>query len=180
MTPHPRARRPGFTLLELMIAVAISAVLGAIATPSFTGLIARQRLQGAAHHLQADIAMARFEAGRRGQTVHLIFQPGPQWCYMLSTGGGTDCRQARGTHDSAVIKVVSVLDHPGVTLLDASAMALDARTGSSLQAPGQARFSSSDGQQLRVRLGRLGHASLCAPTAPVAGTPPCPTEAPAL
>ena len=167
-------RRPGFTLLELVVALAIAAVLGAIATPSFGGLLARQRLQAAAHHLQADIALARHEANRRGLTVHLMFQPGPRWCYALSTGVGIDCRQAVVSPGSGVVKVVNAADHPGITLLDAAAMAMDGRNGTSLLADGHARFASGEGQQLQVRLGPLGRANLCAPAAPMAGTAPCP------
>ena len=166
--------RTGFTLLELVVALAIAAVLGAIATPGFSGLMARQRLQAAAHHLQADIALARHEANRRGLTVHLMFQPGPRWCYALSAGVGTDCRQAAVLPGGGVIKVVNAADHPGITLLAAAAMALDGRSGTSLLADGHARFASGEGQQLQVRLGPLGRASLCTPAAPIAGTPPCP------
>lgn len=172
-TTHATAHA-GFTLLELVVALAIAAVLGAIATPSFTGLIARQRLQAVVHHLQADISMARQEANRRGVTVHLMFQPGPRWCYALSAGVGTDCRQAAVVPGGGVIKVVNAADHPGITLLEAAAMAMDGRSGTSLLADGHASFVSAEGQQLQVRLGPLGRASLCAPAARVAGTPPCP------
>ena len=176
----PARRRSGFTLLELAVVLAITIVLGAVAVPSFSGLVARQRLKSVAHGLQADIALARQEAGRRGMAVHLMFHPGPQWCYGLSAGIGVDCRQAHAAPGNGVIKVVRGADHAGTTLLEASAMAIDPRSGSSLLAEGHARFASPQaGQQLQVQLGRLGRASVCAPAAPVPSTPACPSAAPA-
>lgn len=173
-------RPSGFTLLEVAVVMAVTVVLAAAATPSFSALVARQRLQSTAHGLQADIALARQEAGRRGLPVHLMFQPGTQWCYALTEGVGIDCRQAVVAPGSGVIKIVRAPDHPGITLLDASAMAMDGHSGTSLLAEGQARFASPQtGQQLKVRLGPMGRASICAPSAPVTGTPPCPAPGPA-
>jgi type IV fimbrial biogenesis protein FimT len=175
--PRHRLRSAGFTLLELVIALTIVGMLGAMALPSFASLVARQRLHAAAHHLQADIAQARQEAGKRAQPVHLVFQLGTQWCYALSAGIGIDCRQAVVAPGNGVIKVVRAADHPGVLLLEATAMALDGRSGGSLTGPGHARFASSEGQLLQVRLGQLGRASVCAPAAKVAGIAACPAAA---
>jgi prepilin-type N-terminal cleavage/methylation domain-containing protein len=167
-------RRPGFTLLELMVALAITAILGALATPSFSGLVARHRLQAAAHNLQADLVLARLEATRRGLTVHLSFQPGAQWCYALSAGTPVDCRHASApAPGSPLIRVVRGADQPGIALINATPMALDASASATLQAVGQARFGNAEGQQLQVQLGRLGRASLCAPGLPVSGAPAC-------
>jgi hypothetical protein len=71
-------------------------------------------------------------------------------------------------------------DQPGVQLLLATPMSIDGRTGGSLRTDGLARFASAEGQQLQVRLGALGHASVCAPAGAVAGTPPCPASPPGL
>ncbi len=170
------ARRPapGFTLLELAITLAIVAILAAMTVPTFGSLVARQRLHAAAEHLRADIALARQEAGRRAQPVHLVFQPGSRWCYAIGTGPLGDCLQAATAPGSGLIKVVRGADQPGVQLLLATPMTLDGRTGGSLRAEGLARFASAEGQQLQVRLSALGHASLCAPSAAVAGMPRCP------
>ena len=169
---RPAARRPGFTLLELMITLA---VLGAMATPSFSAMIDRQRLQAAAHHLQADIALARHESAKRRQAVHLRFQPGTAWCYALSTGATVDCRQPASAALPGVIKLVRGSESAGVRLLQADAMVFQADNDAGLQAlqAGQASFSSREGLQLRLRLGPMGRASLCAPAGQLPGTPPC-------
>jgi len=167
----------GFTLLELAIALAITALLAAMAVPVFSSLVARQRLQATVEHLRADIALARQEAGRRALPVHLVFQPGSNWCYTLGTGAPADCRQpVQPGPGNGLIKVVQGRDQPGVQLLLARAMTLDSRTGASARTDGMARFVSAEGQQLQVRLGRLGHASVCAPDATVTGTPACPAN----
>ncbi|MES2717902.1 MAG: GspH/FimT family pseudopilin [Pseudomonadota bacterium] len=170
----------GFTLLELTIALAIAAVLAAMTVPSFASLVARQRLQSVVENLRADVALARQEASRRAMPVHLVFQTGNPWCYAIGTGVVGDCRQAtQPGAGNGLIKVVQGRDQPGVQLLLATPMALDSRTGASLHGDGMARFASAEGQQLQLRLGRLGHASVCAPAAAVAGTPACPADMPA-
>lgn len=61
----------GFTLIELMVTVALLAILAAMAAPSFTNLINSNRLAGAANDVVAALQMARMEAIRRGESVVL-------------------------------------------------------------------------------------------------------------
>lgn len=166
-------RATGFTLLELVIALAIVAILTAMSVPTFASLVARQRLQAAVQNLRADIALARQEAGRRGQPVHLSFSPGSRWCYAIGTVVLADCQQAAAAPGNGLVKVVRGTDHPGVQLLQATPMALTSRTGGSLLGEGMARFASAEGQQLQLRLGPLGNTSVCAPAAVVAGVAAC-------
>lgn len=63
------ARQPGFTLVELMVTVAVLAILVGIATPSFTGVINSNRLTSQANSFMADLQLARSEAVRRNRTV---------------------------------------------------------------------------------------------------------------
>lgn len=64
-------RCAGFTLIELMVTVAMLAVLAALATPSFRELIEAQRLRDTAFGLVSDLTLARSEAIKRGGNVAL-------------------------------------------------------------------------------------------------------------
>lgn len=71
---HPMPRRPaarGFTLIELMITVAILVILAAVATPSMTKLIATQRVKSAAGDLHMALLKTRSEAIKRNAAVTL-------------------------------------------------------------------------------------------------------------
>ena len=59
----------GFTLLELMTALAVGAVLIAVGVPAMRDLTIQQRITGAAQDLRIDLALARNEAVTRATTV---------------------------------------------------------------------------------------------------------------
>lgn len=59
----------GVTLVELMVVVAIAAILATIAIPSFTDALERRRLEGAANELSADLQYARSQAVADNVTV---------------------------------------------------------------------------------------------------------------
>ena len=56
----------GFSLLELMVVVAIVAILAGLATPSFIELLRSNRLASASSALQVSLNLARSEAVKRG------------------------------------------------------------------------------------------------------------------
>lgn len=59
----------GFTLIELLVVMTISAILLAIAVPSFQSSIASMRATEAANSLLSSLELARSEAMRRGVNV---------------------------------------------------------------------------------------------------------------
>lgn len=67
-----KPRQAAFTLIELMATVAIAAILLGIAAPSFLGMIARQRIEGAANELAVHLRHEAAEAVNRNASVSLV------------------------------------------------------------------------------------------------------------
>lgn len=75
------ARSRGFTLVELMVTIAVAAILLALATPSFADFLQRYRLRGAADDVASLVANARAEALMRNRDVSVVFTgTGATWC----------------------------------------------------------------------------------------------------
>jgi len=70
VTDHKCAHK-GFTLLELMIVIAIVAVLSTLAFPSFSRLILKHRAQDAASGIFSALFKARSEALKRADRIRL-------------------------------------------------------------------------------------------------------------
>jgi prepilin-type N-terminal cleavage/methylation domain-containing protein len=91
----------GFTLVELMVAIAILGVLCVIAIPTFTAWLPDYRLKQAARDLYANLQRARMGAIRANDTWGVLFdnsaKPGRYQIYSLgldrSWGGGDDVLQ---------------------------------------------------------------------------------------
>jgi type IV fimbrial biogenesis protein FimT len=82
----------GFTFIELMLTLAVIAVLTVSATPSLLELLDRLRLRGAAENLRGDLLLARAEALRLNVPVSVSFRiDATDWCYALSSAGPCDC-----------------------------------------------------------------------------------------
>lgn len=64
-------REEGFTLIELMVTIAVLAIVMAIATPSFSNIILSNRIDSTAQELYGAIQLARSEAVKRKGPVHV-------------------------------------------------------------------------------------------------------------
>lgn len=64
-------RQAGFSLIELMVTIAVAAILLGLALPSFTASIRSNRVSSAANTLLATINFARMEAMRSKETAQI-------------------------------------------------------------------------------------------------------------
>lgn len=70
------AWRRGFTIIEMMVVVAVLGALIAIAAPSFTNVIEKQRAKSAAADLHTALTRARSEAIKRNRDMTLSAKSG--------------------------------------------------------------------------------------------------------
>lgn len=69
MPPPPTAPSRGFTLIEMMVTLTLLAILIALVTPSFQGLLRDNRAATQANALLGSLALARSEAIKRNVPV---------------------------------------------------------------------------------------------------------------
>ena len=68
-----RVRRGGFNLVELVLVIAMTAMISAIAIPRYASSIARYRADAAVKRVAADLALAQSHASTAGKGQSVVF-----------------------------------------------------------------------------------------------------------
>lgn len=97
-TAAPAAAGPGgrgFSLVELLIAIALIGILLGMAAPAFTGMIAGQRVRSAAGDVHGALLLARSEAMKRNAGVALTASDAADWSrgWAITIAGGDILKQ---------------------------------------------------------------------------------------
>ena len=191
-----RARAAAFTLVELMIVVALVAIIAALAAPSFRDMILVQRLRSINAQLVTDLALARSEAVSRGVFVGIrAMSNGGMSCYILYTRaslGTTPCGCTTtprctdaGTTEIRTVQIPADLSVTVQKLASqvADSFTFDPRTGGMKLAPSDFGIYDTSGFQLETSLDSTrklrsavslsGRVTVCTPTGSPLGGSAC-------
>lgn len=125
----------GFTVIELMIALAVLAIITSLALPSYRTILEKRQVTSGAEQLGAFLSSAQLESVKRNQFVAVNYQEnGGAWCLGMRAGDSAavdcDCTVTDPTAANAcaldgTLKVFnsSVLKYPDV--LNSAAVGAD-------------------------------------------------------
>ena len=189
-----RQHQSGFTLVELMIAVAVMVILTVLAVPSFTTYLDKSRVRGAADDIVNLMAQAR-QAGvkfDRGVRVSDVAGSGA-WCLGANQAvvpgvldptpapAACDCTKGSECIVDGQRLIVSSTDHQGVTLSSPPGdIDFDGRLG--IRSDASVTDADASSFDLTSRSGRfvltvavspLGQAVVCSKQGNILGYPTC-------
>ncbi len=79
---------PGFTLIEVMVVLAIIAILATVAVPNYLSWRESGKLTGAVENLKSDLNMARLSAVRESMTTTVEFRAERYVIWLDDNGNG--------------------------------------------------------------------------------------------
>jgi type IV fimbrial biogenesis protein FimT len=176
--PVQRRRDAGLSLLEVLVVVAITAIVAATVAPSFAALFDARRLESAATRLAADLQFTRSEAIARNRPLQLSIVSGADAsCWIVHTGAPADCRcgaEAGGVCGGSARAVKSVAlpvrERVGLAA-NVSTIVFDPLHGTSTPT-GTLRLIGPSGAVHHV-VNVVGRVRSCSPLGAVAGYPAC-------
>ena len=110
-------KNPGFTLMELMVVIAIISILSALAVPNFIKLRPKRQLSAATNEILSVMQYARSRALKENTRVGLLFNTANE-TYKVFFDNGAGANASNGTQDGDEPTVKSGRMPPGINLKD--------------------------------------------------------------
>jgi type IV fimbrial biogenesis protein FimT len=135
-----RSDKRAFTLIELIIVLAIMGIVAAIAAPNFTVYMANSRLNGAARMVMSDLMHARQQAVTQNNSFRVIFSGNHQYTILdddngngsADTGEATEPRDILTDYHDVTFSVSSnPVFYPRGTALGTTVTLTSSKTGDS-------------------------------------------------
>ena len=159
----------GFTLFDLMITLAILAMVFTFAVPGMTSAVEKRNATSVAENIYSQIQMARSESIARSQPVFMNLSAGSNWALGFSTDQACDptdddpaCTLPDTDGNNAISHRVTVNDHPDISVATtANQITFMPQRGTATAATINITSAGSVGYVMTVNVGLLGQVSLC-------------------
>jgi type IV fimbrial biogenesis protein FimT len=173
------SRRPncaGFTLTELMIAVAVLATLMALGLPSFRQMLRNYEVRAAAESVANGLQRARAEAVAHNASVYFKLTGGTSWTVNYVTAPVTPALDSRSSSEGSPNVVLAATPSTATTVTYNNLGQALATNADSSVPPTQIDFNATAAganQTLRVLIGVGGGARVCDPSLPSGNARAC-------
>ena len=151
----------GFSIYELLIAIAVFAILAAIAVPSYKTFIQNYRLTATAENLYSVIQAARSEAVKRNATVFVSFNTTDPWCYGVNVGSACTCTTASTCNLGVHSATASGLTTLSTTGLSGTAISFEGTRGAASSSATITYTTTGGTNAMSLKIGLLGNSQLC-------------------
>ena len=84
-------KQAGFSLVELMVVIAVLAIIAAVALPSFQGMRDAARVRSAVEAVYSQLQFARSESVKQNRDLFVSVTTGASWCVGISNVTGCAC-----------------------------------------------------------------------------------------
>lgn len=153
----------GFTLVEMMVTLAVMSILLTIAVPSYRDAIERLRIKSSAETLQNNFYVAKTESLKSGKSAYFSVRAGA--CYGFKLGAPCDCQAASSDANYCPLLRTLVSTTEPVALLSTSfpdgVGSIESVRGMSTS--GDVTWKSKSGYVAKTAITVVGRVRVCSP-----------------